>query len=441
MTPKKRVNRDSSALRRDFLKNSTLAMAAAVAAPAVITGSSVAASDPIKVGLIGCGPRGISAALQAMNVDKGVRVTALADIFEERLRKAHNRLKEKNPAQSQVKADHEFIGLDAYKKVIATGIDVAIIANASRFHTDHFEACVEAGVHTFVEKPACMDAPSFKQVLSSTEKAKAKGLSVVSGQMWRYDPKIQETVKRIHDGRIGDIVAIQLTTMRDNFQVRNRPEGMNEMHYQLFNWTHFSYLSGDFLPKSLVHHSDLASWIMHEEQPASAFGCGGRAAAYGPAHGDCFDHNSVVYEYKNRQKLYAALSLQPNCYSEVSDIIMGTKGRAYLQRGIILGEKRWRYQGENSNAYQNEQTALIRSMLDNKPLNNGHYMATAAMAGIVGQMAVYTGQKIKWDDAVQTGHVFGPASDAITMDGEPPVIPLPDGTYSVPIPGNYKLKG
>jgi myo-inositol 2-dehydrogenase / D-chiro-inositol 1-dehydrogenase len=436
-----KITMNQSATRREFVKRSSAALAGSLVSPMLMARSYAAGSDAIKVGVIGCGPRNRGAAMQAMNVDKGVQVTALADLFAGPMNKTQAILKEMKPEQVHVPKEHQFLGLDAFKKVIDSGIDLALIANASRFHADHFAACVKAGVHTFVEKPACMDAPSYHQVRNATEEASQKGLSVVSGQMWRYSDKTREVVKRIHEGQIGAVLAIQLTTMRDNFNVRHRPEGMSEMDFQLYNWTHFHYLSGGFLTKSLVHHTDLALWVMREEPPVSVSGFGGRSAPYDSGHGDCFDHHSVVYEYQDRTKCFGHLTLQPNCYHEVSDIVIGTKGRADLQRGVIQTDTSWRYRGPKHDDYQEEQTALVNSIRHGKPINNGQYMADAAMIGALAQMAVFTGTKVKWEEALQTGHVFGPSSDKISMDGIPYVQPRPDGKYDVPVPGQYKLKG
>ena len=427
--------------RRNFVRNSSVAVTAAAVSPVLFAGNASKGIEAIKVGIIGCGGRGVGAAIQAMNVDPRVQITAVADLFEERMNKGMGTLMKKKPEQTRVAKENMYLGLDAYQKVIASGIDLAVIANASRFHADHFEACVEAGVHAFVEKPACMDVPSYQQVINAAAIAKTKGLSVVSGTMWRYDDKIRETIKRIHEGQIGKVLAIQLTTNRNNFHVRNRPAGMDEMTYQLFNWTHFSYLSGDFLTKSLVHHTDLAFWVMKEELPVSVYGLGGRSAPYGPAHGDCYDNNSLVFEYENREKIFAQLALQPNIYHEVSDIVYGSKGTAYLQKGVIQAESLWRYREEPSNPYQNEQNELINSIIKGIPINDGVKMANAALGGAIAQIAVYTGKKILWEEFMETGHVFGPATADISFEGTPPLMPRPDGNYNVPVPGKYKIYG
>ncbi|MHC4534367.1 MAG: Gfo/Idh/MocA family protein [Planctomycetota bacterium] len=424
--------------RRSFLKTSSTVVAGASVNSLPISWSvNARGNDVIKVGLIGCGGRGTGAAVQAMEADPSVRLVAMADLFEDVVQAKRKVLEKTNPTQVMVDDNHCFIGFDGYKKIIDSGVDVALIANASRFQATHFETCVDAGVHTFVEKPAAMDPPDVKRVLTAAEKADEKGLSVISGQMWRYDPTVQETVKRIHDGAIGEVVAIQITTHRSNFRLRPRRLGQSEIEYQLYNWTHFSWLSGDFMTASLVHHTDLAAWVMKEEQPITAFGMGGRAALFGEEHGDCFDHNAVIYEYANGVKLFAFLIVQPNCYTEVSDIVMGTKGRAHLQKGLIEGQNPWRYRGKKGNPYQIEQDELFASIRRGRPINNGHYMALSAMTGIMGQMATYTGKKIKWDQALNAGHVFGKAE--CDFSTEPPVKPLPDGTYPVRIPGVSRL--
>lgn len=428
---------DGEHTRREFIKKSSALSLATLGSLSIQQKTHASGSDIIKVGMVGCGGRGSGAAAQAMSADPGVRITAMADLFADRLERSRENLKVENPAQMAVNDGHCFTGFDGYKKVIDSDVDVVLIANASRFQAKHFEACVDAGLHTFVEKPAAMDPPDVKRLLESAEKAQKKGLSVVSGQMWRYDPAIWETVKRIHDGAIGDIVAIQITTHRNNFRLRLQRPGQSELEYQLYNWTHFSWLSGDFLTASLVHHTDLAAWVMKERQPATAFGMGGRAAKFEAEHGDCFDHNAVIYEYSDRVKLFAFLIVQPNCYTEVSDIIMGTKGRAYLQKGRIEGENQWRYGGKKVNPYQIEQDELFASVRSGRPINNGRYMALSAMAGIMGQMATYTGKKIEWNQAFAAGHIFGPAK--CDFSTEPPVKPRPDGTYPVRIPGVSRL--
>jgi len=424
--------------RRAFLKASSAIVSGAAANSLPISWSAYArGSDTLRVGLIGCGGRGAGAAVQAMQADPGVRLVAMADLFEDALQARREVLKETKPHQMAVDDDHCFIGFDAYEQLIDSGVDVVLIANASRFHARHLKTCVDAGKHTFVEKPAAIDPPDVKVVLDAAEQADKKGLSIVSGLMCRYNPGIRETVQQIHDGAIGDIVAIQETTLRNNFRLRKRLLGQSEIEFQLYNWTHFSWLSGGFLTASLVHHTDKAAWVMKEEQPKTAFGVGGRACRFGEEHGDCFDHHSIVYEYESGVKMYAYLSVQPRCYTEVSDIILGTKGRARLMKNRIEGETSWRYKGPKADPYQLEQDELFASIRSGKPINNGRYMALSTMTGILGQIASYSGQKVSWDQAIVAGNVFGPAE--CDFSTEPPIKPDANGRYPVAIPGVTKL--
>jgi predicted dehydrogenase len=372
-----------------------------------------------------------------MQADPGVRLVAMADLFEHALQAKRKVLTETKPRQMAVDDDHCFIGFDAYKRLIGTAVDVVLITNASRFHARHLKACVDAGKHTFVEKPAAIDPPDVRVVLDAAEQADKKGLSIVSGLMCRYNPGIRETVRLIHDGAIGDIVAIQETTLRNNFRLKKRRPSQSEIEYQLYNWTHFSWLSGGFLTASLVHHTDKAAWVMKEKHPKMAIAMGGRACPFGPEHGDCFDHHSVIYEYESGVKMYAYLSVQPGCYSEVSDIVLGTKGRAHLMKNRIEGQTNWRYKGPKTNPYQIEQDELFASIRSGKPINNGRYMAQSTMTGILGQIASYTGQKVSWDRAMTAGNVFGPAECYFSM--EPPVKPDAKGRYLVATPGVTKL--
>ncbi len=424
--------------RREFLKASTVAVSAAATGGLAISRIAHAGGDDtLKVGLIGCGGRGAGAAVNAMQSDPGVRLTAMADLFADVLRARRKALRAEKPKQMAVDDDHCFVGFDAYRNVIDSGVDVVLICCAPRFHARHLAACVDAGKHTFVEKPATIDPPGVRAVLAASEKAKQKGLSIVSGLMCRYDPGIRETVRRVMDGAIGEIVAIQETSLRPPFRLYRRKPGQSEIEYQYFNWTHFRWLSGDFLTQSLVHHVDKAAWVMREEQPVRAHGMGGRSSCFGEVYGDCFDHHSVVYHYAKGVRMYAFLYTQPGCYSEVSDVFLGTKGRANLMRHRIEGETNWRYEGPPRNPYLAEHQELFAAIRAGKPINNGRYMALSTMTGILGQIACCTGKEVTWEQAFNAGNVFGPEECDFSTD--PPVRRGADGLYPVPIPGTTKL--
>ncbi|MCL4194572.1 MAG: Gfo/Idh/MocA family oxidoreductase, partial [Thermoguttaceae bacterium] len=239
--------------RRDFLQ--TTAAGAGLAALGLSRSVHAAGSDKIRIGLIGCGGRGSGAADNAMNAGPDVTLVAMADIFEDRATGARERLKARKPEQVAVDDDHIFIGFDAYQKVI-DAVDVVLIAAASHFHPVYFKAAVDAGKHIFCEKPHSLDVPGLKLAMAACEEAKRKNLNVVSGLCWRYDPGVRETMNRVKDGAIGDIVAVQENYLTVPYVLRERQPGWSEMFYQYQNWYHFNWLSGDQTAQQLIHSLD-----------------------------------------------------------------------------------------------------------------------------------------------------------------------------------------
>jgi predicted dehydrogenase len=185
--------------RRGFLKASALA---AVSAGGIGRTSDAAAaphvggSDLLRVGLIGCGGRGTGAAAQALNADKNVKLVAMADMFEDRLQTSLATLQTKKDVAEKidVPADRQFVGFDAYKELVASGVDVVLLATPPLFRPAHLKAAVDAGLHIFAEKPVAVDAPGVRSVLATCELARQKGLSVVSGLCLRYSYGFQEVV-------------------------------------------------------------------------------------------------------------------------------------------------------------------------------------------------------------------------------------------------------
>jgi len=395
-----------------------------------------AGSDVLKVGLIGCGGRGSGAAGNAMNADPGAHLVAMADLFEDKVLGSREQLRKLKPDQVAVDDDHCFTGFDGYKHVIEAA-DVVLIACASRFHPQYLQAAVAAGKHVFCEKPHGIDPPKVHVTIAACEEAEKKGLSVVSGLCWRYHRGVQETMKRVLDGAIGDLVAIQETYMRSPYRLVDRQPDQSEIEYQYRNWYHFNWLSGDDIAQSLIHSMDKGSWAMGDQPPAWAYGQGGRAASFGTVYGDVYDHFSVTYEYPNGVRMYGVGRAQLGCYNEVSDIFLGTKGRCDVLKHQIQGETNWRYEGPNTNMYDAEHEALFASIRNGKPINNGKYMAVSTMLAILGQMASYTGKKVTWEEAFNSTHTWGP--DHCDFNIEPPVKPDASGIYPVPIPGVTKL--
>jgi len=429
--------------RRDFLKTSA-------ATGVVLTGLSLTppvhaqGKEEIKIGMLGSGGRCAGAALEAMKADPCVKLVAMSDVFENRVKGQRNALAQANPDQVVCPEEHCFWDFEGYKKVIALS-DVVLIACASKFHPMYSEAAIKAGKHVFVEKPHAIDPPGIRRMEAACQLAKEKGLSVMSGLQSRWSLAWQDIMKRIHDGDIGDIVAMQSMFLRPGYNLVNRRPGLSEIEYQFSNWYHFCWLSGDDVTQSLVHNVDRMGWAMKGELPEWAFATAGRSGSFGEVFGDMFDHASVVYEYKSGARLYAKCRTTANCYNNSSDIIMGSKATCFLDQSRFVkrsGEEIYRYQGPRNNPYQMEQDELIKAVKTGKPINCGDFMCKSTMVGILGQIAAYQGNAVKYEEAYKANFHFGGIEpDGVSKATEPPTLPDETGNYPIPIPGQTRLIG
>ena len=427
----------SAPSRRQFLQSSILS-AATVGGLSLARSVHAQGKEQIAIGVIGCGSRGAGAVVDCMQASPAVKLVAMCDLFGERLQAKRHLLQKSYPKQVAVDDDHCFVGFDGYRKVIDSS-DVVLVVCASKFHPFYAEAAVKAGKHVFVEKPHGIDPVGVRRMKAVCDLAKEKGLSVLSGLMSRFDPGYRETVKRIHDGAIGEVVAVQSMYLRAPYRIVKRDPKLSETQYQYSNWYHFRWLSGDDVPQSLAHNIDRIAWILKEETPVWAFGLGGRSASFGEVYGDMFDHHTVVYEYASGVRLFAVSRTQTGCYDNASDIIMGAKGVCHLGRCRIEGQNPWRYEGPKVSPYAAEQKALVTAVLEGKPINSGYHMIGSTMTAVMGQIACYTGRETRWEDVCKSNLQYGPSPEESNFDIQPPATPDSPGNYPVPKPGITRL--
>jgi len=396
--------------RRAFLSTvTTAAVGVAVAGPASIARAAhVASGDMIRVGLIGCGGRGTGAAADALGADKNIALVAMGDTFADRLEESLNGIKKAAGDKVQVTPDRCFVGFDAYQKVIDSDVDVVLLCTPPHFRPQHLKAAVDAGKHVFCEKPVAVDAPGVRSVLETCEYAKQKNLSVVSGLCYRYDLAKRELMKRVHDGAIGDILSIHTTYLTGTLWHHGRKEGWSDMEWQVRNWLYFTWLSGDHNVEQHVHSLDKAAWALQDEPPVACIGIGGREVRIEPQWGNIYDHFGITYEYANGVKVFAFCRQMAGCENDTNDHIIGTKGFAHVMRPEISGSERWRHRGKVPNMYQQEHDELFASIRKGIPVNNGLYMARSTMLAIMGRMAAYTGQRVTWEDAMNSQEKLGP---------------------------------
>ncbi|MFV1967292.1 MAG: Gfo/Idh/MocA family protein, partial [Pirellulaceae bacterium] len=314
--------REVNTSRREFLTRSSLAVtgAAAVAQLPFVHTAYGAEDLQIKIGLIGCGGRGTGAALDALgaatkviypqlgyhteNVAEGtkvekkhVRVVGLADLFPDRLDTCRGQL-----AKLGIDIPRKtcFTGWEAYQQLLAVEeINYVILATPPHFRPQQAMAAVEAGKHVFIEKPAAVDAPGVKRIMKAGELAREKGLGIAAGTQRRHRRSYQETIRKIQEGAIGDILYAKCYWNGGQIWVVDRQEGWSDMEWQLRNWNYFTWLSGDHIVEQHVHNLDIMNWVLGSHPVKAVSGLGGRQVRVGDRHGHVFDHFPVEYQYPN----------------------------------------------------------------------------------------------------------------------------------------------
>lgn len=430
----------SSTTRREFLGRGTCAGATlATLALAPNWPVHAAGSGRLKLGLVGCGGRGAGAANQAMNADDGVVLHSMCDLNRETLTKAHELVSQGKADRVVVPEERRHSDFEGYKRVIEE-CDVVILATPPGFRPLHFEEAVAAGRHVFMEKPVATDVAGIKRVLAAGKAAKEKGLKVAVGLQRRHQPGYQEWMKRIHGGAIGEIVTLRALWNGTSRPGRPRLEGETELEYQIRNWYYFTWLSGDHNVEQHVHNLDVANWIMKDAHPVVARGMGGREVRNKPENGQIFDHHFVEYEYADGTLLYSQARQIPNCWRSVSESATGTLGRASFEARefTLSGPKadtlRFR-QGEDG--HQLEHFPFFKAIRENLEHNEAERGAMATMTGILGRMATYSGQEVKWDDALASDQKLVP-DGLVDFSSPAPVLPDAEGRYPVAVPGATK---
>ena len=426
-----RPHSDRSPSRRSFLKTSTTAaiggsLFSQLAPPAV----HAAGNNTLRLGLVGCGGRGTGAARQALVADPDTQLVAMGEAFEDRLQASLKTLGHQADVASRVKVDssRQHVGFDAYKKVIESDVDVVLLATPPHFRPIHLATAIQADKHVFVEKPVAVDAAGVRSILATCQLAEKKGLAVVSGLNTRYSNYTQELMQRIHEGAIGDIVALHAVRYAGGVWVRPRQPEMTEMEYQMRNWYYFTWLSGDFNVEQFVHQYDMIAWAMQDQYPVRCYGTGGRQARTGAEYGNIFDHFSTVFEYAGGQRAFTTTRHQRNCSNESRVVVLGTKGTATIARrgSGIEGQHSWKPPAEaERDSHQLEHDAFFAALREGRIINNGHYMAHSTMMAIAARMSAYTGQTLDWDEAMQSQNDLVPTS--YRWDGTPPeaVVAIP----------------
>jgi len=428
-------NRKNTRSRRDLLK------AGAVVSAGVMLSSQgrifAAGSDKIRVAMIGCGSRGTKDAVDCLKADAGAEMVAMADLFQDRLADSLAQLKKECPDKVKVTPQTSFLGFDAYKKVLALkDVDIVLLLTPPGFRPPMVRAALEAGKHIFMEKPGAVDPVGIRSLMDSADLADQRKLSIVVGTQQRWQPHYQELMRRVLNGDLGEVVGGQAywNWGSSKWHWEERKPGWSDMEWQIRCWPYFTWLSGDHIVEQHLHNMDVINWAIGSH-PVSCLGMGGRQSRTGPEFGNIYDHFTVEYEYPNGVRVMSMCSQIEGSTPRVGERVLCTKGATVTDRSMgyiedTRGRKVFTYNDPIHSGEVAQFANLIKSIRDDKPLNECRRIAESTMTLIMGRMSAYTGRALKWDWAMKASKLdLSPGKYEL---GDLPVAP-------VPIPGKTQL--
>jgi len=360
--------------RRRFLKQGTVASAAVtMGLTTEAKAESSSAIETINIGVVGTGGRGGGAARDTLSVNPNVRIIAMADLYPKKCHSMRKSLARRYDERVSVDDKNIFGGLDSYRRVLERpDIDIVLLTTPPGFRPSYLAEAVAAGKHVFAEKPTCVDPVGYRICLEADRAARAQGTAIVTGTQYRRQKNYMEVMRRIHEGQIGDVISATSRYCTSGIWNRPRKPGMSDAEYQLYNWMHFIWLSGDQIVEQAVHNIDAMNWLMGGP-PVAAYGSGGRFTR--PAGSQMWDNVSIDYAYPDNRLLSFQCRQIPHTKGENGSIVYGTDGIATIgaaNKGASIrdraGKEIWSMKGDINAAYQQEHKDLVDSIRAGKPI-------------------------------------------------------------------------
>lgn len=412
--------------RRHFIKTSAAATAGFSAA---LLGSGdfawAGGTDSLRIGLVGCGGRGKGAARDAVVAADGVEVVALADVFPDRVESARVDLKNEIGTKLRVDDDRVYVGFDAYQHLIDDPlVNYVLLAAPGGFRPLHLEKAVEAGKHTFAEKPLAVDPVGCRRVMELADAAAAKGMGILVGTQRRHQRSYMAGVQRVHDGQAGDIVSGRIYFNSQGLAYNEPKPDWTSMEYQIRNFRLYTHLSGDCPLELLIHNVDVANWVM-QSHPVRVFATGGREAFPPEYRGNIYDHFGIDFEYPNGAHVYGFTRRQAATQARAVEEFTGTRGVASFadwgSNASIRGDRSWRYEGDDRSAFIEEHADFIASIRSGSPLNEVKRLAESNLAAIMARESAYTGREITWEEIINSKQDLSLSEWRLGPSPEPPV--------------------
>ena len=391
----------SNPSRRKFLGTSAT-LSAAASLMAHTSRAADTESQLLRLAVVGCGGRGSGAIHDSLSINENVKLVAAADLYVDACEALRTQTARRHPDKVDLRDEKMYGGLDGYKRILEDPeVDVVLMTSSPGFRPYYISEAVEAGKHIFAEKPTCVDPAGYRVALAAHDKAVANGTAVVTGTQYRRQVNYIGAVDQIRNGAIGDIVSATTRYCSNGIWYRNRKEGMSDAEYQLYNWMHFIWLSGDQITEQAVHNIDTINWVMGSA-PVSAFGSGGRFTR--PEDSEMWDSMSVDYEYPGNRMLSFVCRQIPGAAGDNGSVIYGTEGTCHIgaiSSGSYItdrsGKKLWSMEGSIADAYQQEHKDLIDSIRAGQPIVELQETTKSSLTAVLGRIAAYTGQKVTWD--------------------------------------------
>jgi predicted dehydrogenase len=384
---------------------------------------------PLKAGLIGCGGRGCGAAANFLDAGSNLQITALADVFPDRIAEARKLIKEEKG--QEVPESRCFTGFDAYQKLLATDVDVVLHATPPHFRPMHMKAAIDAKKHLFMEKPVAVDVPGAQLVMQTAERASSLGLSIMTGTQLRRDYSRMEVRKRILDGMIGDVRAVRAIRNQGALWYRVPEPGWSEMEYMIRDWVNWAWLSGDNIVEQHIHHLDAVYWVLGKT-PALAVGMGAHVRR---KTGDQYDFFYVDYQYDHGLHVQSTIRQLNGCANGREEVFVGTKGAANLDGTIVdlAGKPIWKYDGPSNDSLVQEHADWITAIRSEKPINTAKETAISTLIAIMGRDSAYTGRGITWEGLMASNGRLGPTQYALGPVGLKAEAPLAGVDHGAPL--------
>ncbi len=394
--------------RRSFL-GGAIAVSCGAAGGLPAGGLFAGGEQRLRVGLVGCGGRGTGAAAQAMAADPTVRVVALGDVFADQVASAVEVLGGPQGAaekQFDCPPARRFVGHDAYRRVIESGVDVVLLAAPPHVRPLHLEAAVAAGKHVYCEKPVAIDAAGVVRAALAAARGRAAGLALVSGFCFRHDERMVELVERIHDGAIGRPLAVQAHAAIGLPWRKPIDSRHDQGEWPLRNWISFARFSGGHLVEHHVQAIDRAVWILGDVPPVAAEPLASPAPTTGSgfdgaigAIGDCPAAAAVRYRFADGRTIEASIDRREQFSDRIVETAVGSAGTCDLVRGRIVGRGAWAA-GPAPRAGRHAATieGLVRGILSGRVAHDGETMCRSTLTAVMGRMAVETGRPVAWGD-------------------------------------------